>query len=389
VTAATEESPAPAYRRDRLTWAAFSGLLAFGLLNAALGPALPYLRAAEHISYVASALHQVAFALGGGLAGLLAIRTEGHLGRGATIRLGLLGAAVAGLGLGYGDAVVVTVAAAFVVSLFGTSALVRMWAALADAHGERRTVAMAEGEVSVSLGGIVMPLLVAGVAATTLGWRFSFVIGGLLVAAAALAMGTVRIPPPASRRSAAGGGSRRVVLMPTLVVVLAIVALEFSLSFWLASYLNDAVGLGRGLAVILVSGLYAGNLVGRVVTSHLARRSGSERLLAAALAVGLVGVSILLAAHGAVAAILGVAVAGMGVGAMFPLASSLHVGASSRNADGAIGQVLAIAAIGQITGPLAVGAIAQGGGLRGGLLILPALILIAGAALARHSRAGA
>jgi hypothetical protein len=78
------------------------------LLNAALGPALPYLRAAEDISYLVGALHQVAFAVGGGLAGLLAIRAVGRPGRGVTIRLGLVGAAVAGLGVAYGDTVVVT-----------------------------------------------------------------------------------------------------------------------------------------------------------------------------------------------------------------------------------------------------------------------------------------
>src|SRR3954464_6476504 len=96
---------APPYRRDAMTWAVYSGLLAFGFLNAVLGPALPYLRASEHISYLVSAFHQAAFALGGGLAGLLALRAESYLGRGATIRLGLVGAAVAGLGIGYGDTV--------------------------------------------------------------------------------------------------------------------------------------------------------------------------------------------------------------------------------------------------------------------------------------------
>ena len=73
---------APPYRRDAMTWAVYSGLLAFGFLNAVLGPALPYLRATEHISYLVSAFHQVAFAIGGGLAGLIAVRTETVLGRG-------------------------------------------------------------------------------------------------------------------------------------------------------------------------------------------------------------------------------------------------------------------------------------------------------------------
>lgn len=40
-----------AYRRSGFTWIAFAGFLAIGFLQAALGPALPYLRAVEHIAY--------------------------------------------------------------------------------------------------------------------------------------------------------------------------------------------------------------------------------------------------------------------------------------------------------------------------------------------------
>ncbi len=169
-------------------------------------------------------------------------------------------------------------------------------------------------------------------------------------------------------------------------MVFAIVALEFSLSFWLASYLNDSVGISRGLAVVMVSGLYAANLAGRLLASRLAHHTTTERLLGAALIVGLTGLPILLAASDAAVAAIGIALAGVGVGAMFPLTSSLHVGVSARNADGAIGQVLSIASIGQIVGPLAVGAIAQAAGLRVGLLILPALVLLAVAALTRYHR---
>ena len=192
----TQDDPVtrPAYHRDRLTCTLFSGLFGFGVLNAMLGPALPYLRAEEHLSYLPSALYQLAFAVGGGVAGLLAIRAEARLGRGVTIRFGLAAAAIAGLAVGYGDSITITLPAAFCMSLFGTSALIRMWAALADAHGSRRTVAMTEGEVTVSLGGTVVPLMLGGVAATALTWRFAFVVGGAIVITAVLAMGAVRIP---------------------------------------------------------------------------------------------------------------------------------------------------------------------------------------------------
>jgi fucose permease len=374
------------YRRDRTTWAAFGALFAFGFMNALLGPALPYIRAVEHISYLVGVLHQAAFALGGGLAGLLAARDRGSIGRTTVIAGGLSAAGFVGLAVGYGGVPAITIAAALVMNLLATSALIRLWAALADVHGSRRAVAMSEGEVSVSLAGIVTPLLIGALAATALTWRFVFALSAATAGLAMLWIWRARMPPAApggrpSRSASPTSGWRQ----PTLVVVFAIVGLEFALSFWLASYLNDDVGMARDAAVAAVSGLYAAALAGRLLTSRLARRAGSERLLAAALGTALLGSAILLLATGAAVAGIGIAVAGIGIGAMFPLTSALHVKASAFSADVAVGQVLTMAAPGQLAGPLIAGAIAQAAGLRTGLLILPVLTLVAAAALHRHS----
>jgi fucose permease len=83
-------------------------------------------------------------------------------------------------------------------------------------------------------------------------------------------------------------------------------------------------------------------------------------------------------------AAVGIATAGIGIGAMFPLTSALHVKASPLDADRALGQVLAVAAPGQLAGPLTAGAIAQAAGLRDGLIILPVLTLVAAAGLYHH-----
>jgi MFS family permease len=53
---------------------------------------------------------------------------------------------------------------------------------------------LTEGEVAVSAGGIICPLLVGGLAATWLSWRFAFALGAVLVVVAA---GFVRLPAPA------------------------------------------------------------------------------------------------------------------------------------------------------------------------------------------------
>jgi MFS family permease len=376
---------APAYRRDQVTWTVFAALLCFGVLNAGLGSALPYLRDAEHLSYLGGVLHQVAFAVGGGLAGLLTARARRMPGRALVIRGGMLGAGLAWLAVGYGNHLAITVGAALVVSLLATAALVRMWAVLADVHGSRRTMAMTEGEVVVSLGAIIAPLLISGVAATALGWRVSFVFAAALVAVAILATVALPIPVSVPRPGADArpeGTSRRV--PPTLVVVSAIVALEFSLGFWLASYLGDDVGLDRQSAVAMVSGLYVANLAGRVLASRLAHRVGADVLLAGAIALAMLGLPVLLLAGNAGTAGIGLAFLGTGGGAMFPLTSSLHVAASGRGADAAIGQVLAAASIGQILGPVIVAALAQAFDLRVGLLSLVVYALLAAAGLHRH-----
>jgi MFS family permease len=388
------------FQRDRFTWAAYGALLAFGFLNAVLGPILPYLRAVEGISYLVAALHQFAYALGGGVAGVLAHRDL--LGRSATIRLGLAGAALAGLGVGFGDAAAITLPATLLMGFLNTAALIALWAALSDAHRGHRAVAMTEGEVAVSLGGIVVPLLVAALASTAATWRFALVIGAAVVAAAVVGIGAVRVPeragiakrggegatgeradeaPPAPPVIAQAARRRGWRVQPLLAIVFSITALEFGLSFWLASFLNVSVGLERGLAVALVAALYGANLAGRLLASRLARRVEAVRLLAIALGTALAGLPILIASQAAGPATLGFVITGMGIGALFPLTSSLHVGRSPRSADAALGQVLVVAAFGQTFGPLAVAALAQLTSLRAGFLVLPALVLSAGTAL--------
>ncbi len=369
------------------------GLAAFGFLNAVLGAALPYLRAVEHISYVVGALHQVAFALGGGLAGVLTARGRIPGSRARVVPAGLAGAALAGVGIAFGARAPVTIAFAFATSLLATAALIRMWAVLADIHGVRRTVALAEGEVLVSAGGIVTPLLVGGLAATALSWRAAFVAGAVGVLGAALALRSTAIPAPTpsvSRHVTASPSPRWrprwPAVRPTLVIVFAIVGLEFALSFWLATYLHDVVGVRRNVAVLMVSGLYAANLAGRVLASRGARRRPDAAVLAVALGAGLIGTPVLLVAHDLALAGVGIAIAGVGIGAMFPITSSLHVGANPASADTSVGQVLSVAALGELGGPLAAGVLAQAAGLRTGLIVLPAFTLLGFVGLAAHRR---
>jgi fucose permease len=131
--------------------------------------------------------------------------------------------------------------------------------------------------------------------------------------------------------------------------------------------------------VALVSTLYAANLLGRLLASRITRVLRPAAMLRLCLATALVGTPVLLTAGDVVAAVVGLVLTGVGIGGTFPLASLLHVEASRRTADQALGQTLAVAGIGQVMGPLATGALAQVTDLRLSLLVLPALVLLAAA----------
>ncbi len=374
-----EAPPGRPYRRDAATWVCFAALFAFGVPNALLGPVLPYLRQVEHISYLTGALHQVAFAIGGTTAGILASRL--HMPRRRTIVVGLVGAAGAGVLLGYGHVLPLTLVAALLVSAFGTTALIRMWALLSDLHHRHRPVAMTEGEISVSLAGILTPALVSVCAASSFGWRFSFVVVFVVVVAAAAAVGATRLPDHARRPPATGAADEPEHHSPrrTLTTIFAVVGLEFTLSFWAASYLHDDVGVAQDTSVAMVSALYAANLVGRLVASRLARLLSTALVLRLTLLTALTGLPLLLLAGNVVVAGIGLVVTGIGIGGTFPLASALHVTASRRTADQALGQILTVAGLGQIAAPLLAGVLAQVSDLRVSLLVLPALVLLAAA----------
>jgi hypothetical protein len=95
-------------------------------------------------------------------------------------------------------------------------------------------VAVTEGEVAVSLGGIVVPLPVAVLASTAATWRFALVVGAAVVGVAVLRIGGVRVPECAgfearpTPRSVENQWER---WLPLLAVDFCLVALEFGLSF--------------------------------------------------------------------------------------------------------------------------------------------------------------
>ncbi len=373
------------YRRDARTLAAFGLLLGLGLLQATLGVVLPYLRDELDLDYTAASLHVTAFAVGGFVAGLSGAAVAARVGRRWLVVAGAGGSAAAALLLTLAGSAALTLASALLLGLTLTWAFVALWSALSDQHGDRRAVALSEGEVGVSLGTLSLPLVVSASAALGAGWRAGLLVAALAPVAGVLAVRAAGIAEPlgeedepaddaaAAVRSATRGRGRLVAL---LAITVCVVGLEWTLSTWLISYFDDDVGLERETAVALGSGFFAAMLAGRLIASRIARRRYAGDVFLLALGTVAVGVPLLVAVTEPAVAVAGSVVAGLGAGALFPLASALVLEAAGPRSTAGSGATLAAASVGVLLAPLAIGALADAFGLRGALactMILPAL----------------
>lgn len=390
VTRAPAPGPAlaPSFTRDRTTLVLYAGLGVFGALQVVPGLVTPALRDELGYGYTLASLHVSAFAAAGVVAGLLSPRLDRRVGRRAVLLLGLLGMAAGVAGLTVGRMPAATLAAAALTGLLGTLIIVAVQSALSDHHGERRAVAFAESNVVASVGTTAAPLAVGAAAAALGSWRWgvlALAATGLLVAAASRRTAVPSTPRPRHGAAPAAGRLPRAA-RAGVGLVFAGVVLEWTVSYWGATYLREVVGLGRPAAVTAMTLFFGAMLTGRVAAGVLVRRVDAARLVAAGLAVVATGLAVHAASTGTLPALAGLVLLGLGVATLFPLGLSLAVaGAPLRPADVSARCVVAGSSA-VLLGPLVVGQLADAVGLRAALGLLPLVAAAAALLLARVVR---
>jgi MFS family permease len=170
-----------------------------------------------------------------------------------------------------------------------------------------------------------------------------------------------------------------------IIWVLGLVALcgqvgEGSAGDWSAVYLHVNLGTSPAVAALALGAFSIAMAAGRVAGDRLASRFGPVRLVRASGLVAGLGLAAGLLIGTPAAAIAGFALLGVGLAGIFPqivsVAARLDPGQAGRN----IGRIAAVAYSGLLGGPVAIGAIASGVGLRDALLVPAALALVITAA---------
>ena len=374
------------FRRDRLTWIAYVMAAWFAYLQAAPGLVIVHLRDELDLSYSTGGLHVAAFAAGSTVAGVISARLERALGRRALLwsAAALMGAGT--IGLTAGRVAAVTVGSVLVMGVGGGLLLATIQAALADHHGELRTVALAEENVAASIAYLMLIGVLSLTAALHAGWRVALLASLVVPVLAWWSNRRLAIDaPPPSRLTQ---GRLPGVFWIAAAVLVCTTAAEWCITAWGATFVEDAAEVSTDTAVALMAGYFGGVLAGRTLGSRLARRHDPARLLALALAVTAVGFAILWPSTGPTQALAGLSLLGIGLGNLFPMAVSVAVALAPERAVLASGRAVMMSSFAVVLAPLTVGTLADATSMKAALGVVPVMLVLAalGLTLLRRAR---
>ena len=377
--------PGMEFRRDRLTWIAYLLIAWFAYLQAAPGLLIGHLRDELDLSYSTGGLHVAAFAAGSMIAGALSARLEGALGRRTLLwsAAALMGAGAIGLTAGRVPAM--TVGSVLVMGVGGGLLLATIQAALADDHGERRAIALAEANVAASIAYLALIGVLSLTAALHAGWRVAL-LATLAVPALAWASNrrlTIDAPPPSRNAQGRLPG----VFWIAAAMLFFTTAAEWCITAWGASFVHDAAHVSTDTAVALMAGYFGGVLAGRTLGSRLARRHDPARLLAFALAVTAAGFALLWPSTAPAQMLAGLSLLGIGLGNLFPMGISVAVALAPERAALASGRAVAMTSFAVLLAPLTVGTLADTTSLKAALGVVPIALVLAAASLTLVRRA--
>jgi MFS family permease len=236
---------------------------------------------------------------------------------------------------------------------------------------------------------------IAGLAGAGIGGAFAalgiaplptFATAALALAALAVLAGReVVLPPVVPHADLPGDPPRRTASNIAIVIaVLGLLALcgqlgEGAAGDWSAVYLHVNLGTSAGVAAVGLAAFSVTMAVGRMFGDRLAARFGSAMLVRCSGLVAGLGLAGGLLIGNPAAAIAGFALLGAGLAAIFPQAVSAAARLDPEHAGRNIGRIAAVSYLGLLGGPVVIGGIASGVGLRDALLVPAGLALLVAA----------
>jgi MFS transporter, FHS family, glucose/mannose:H+ symporter len=360
-------------RRGALFGGAATGIFVFGIVMAVLGTlfGLPEMRARLKIDLAHQGSVFLLLYLGILLATLVAGPVIDAIGNKVILVASSALVAAGMAGFAYAHSFAGAAIPAVLLGLGGGGLNTSTNVLVSDLYGEQRGPMLNVLGTFYGIGALCIPLLAAAIAG-------HFAIAPQLLSCAGLAAAcsllflTMYFPPASAPQSFSWREALRVARYPGVLVLGFLLFCqsgnEASIGGWTSTYVG-AAGLGARTATLILAGYWAALMAGRLAVSGLLKFVGKRQLVLASGVGALVGAAILLTNRSEGILVAGVLVIGLSYAGVFPTVLAIAGDAYRKMAGTVFGLLFAIALVGGMSFPWAVGQISQRLGIRFGMVV--------------------
>lgn len=377
--------------RSRFSWLSYCLLASFCFLQIAPGSLVPFLHQEMHLSYTVDSLHISSLAVGTIVAGLLGDRIPRWLGLRMAMWVGTIGMVLGGTFLMFSHHPFVSIVSIFCIGLFGCTMSNTVQSTLSDHYGEQRTIAITEANTVACLGAGLAPIFLGIMLSTWLGWRGLLLVPIIMVGVLGLVFHNVQLPVKpqvpvqkvSTRKRAAFSRS----FWLFWIVMILVIAFEWGTFSWGSGFLINVVGIDVRTASVLMSLFFFAEMLGRFLGSISSRRFSAQQMLTVALCVGGPGFLLFWLGPTTQIHILGLFIAGLGIGNLFPLTFTIVLSQAPDQAGSAAARCSLGGGIASFCAPLILGRAADMVGLQNayGFVLVLFVLACAMTIFARYS----
>jgi FHS family glucose/mannose:H+ symporter-like MFS transporter len=360
-------------RRGLLFGGAGTGIFVFGIVMAVLGTlfGLPEMRVRLNIDMAQQGNVFLLLYMGILLATLVAGPVIDSIGNKVILVASSVLVAAGMAGLAYAHSFDGAAIPAVLLGLGGGGLNTSTNVLVSDLYGEKRGPMLNLLGIFYGIGALCVPLLAAVIAG-------HFAIAPQLLSCAGLAGAcallflAMRFPLASATQGFSWREALRVAQYPGVLVLGFLLFCqsgdEASIGGWTSTYVG-AAGLGTRTATLTLAGYWAALMAGRLAVSGLLKFVGKQQLVLASGVGALAGAAILLTNRSGGMLVVGVLVIGLSYAGVFPTALAIAGDAYRKMAGTVFGLLFAIALVGGMSFPWAVGQISQRLGVRFGMLV--------------------
>jgi FHS family glucose/mannose:H+ symporter-like MFS transporter len=352
---------------------ACAGILVFGVVLAILGTmfGLPAMRARLGITLAQQGTLLLLLYLGIFTSSLLVGPLIDHLGNKPNLLVSSLIVAVAMFWFAGARSFAAAMAAAIALGLGGGGLNTCTNVLVSDIYGAQRGPMLNLLGIFFGVGALFVPLLAA-----SLEGFFTipqlFLLCAVLAGVCALVYAVISFPPASTTQSFLWNDLLGVARYPGILLLAFILFLESGneacIAGWTSTYV-DATGYTPRIATLVLAAYWAALMLSRIVAARVLRGIRKSKLVLYTALLSLAGCTILLSGQSLGLLFAGTALIGLSYGPIFPTTLAIAGDRYPQQTGSVFGFLFAIALVGGIMFPWAVGQISEQVSVRAGMLV--------------------